>query len=402
MREKNERHSDNRPVFARRTFRLPVVSLPGASTHANISPSRSAERVIKAGTGRVEATSRKHETHDASYPGYVLLVPVVGFSLVFCYFFYFFGRGQPLSRGARFRLSRRAAQLISHPSIRARVGARRPKRLFLSSFGGFNIPHPRFVFVLSLRMYLRVLFTALVHPDEGRSESERSGRVAQPWMGSGSLGEGVAVPSSRGSSVRARLEAISALRLVVSSSRARLRSASRFFFVSRSSIILRMRSCLSSCSRARFSSRSRAASSFSLRACSARRSSPFTVPSCAASLTSMSIVFVEPSRARDRNDFAEAAPPRRGAESRRNDAPGLRAGGANIDFDAYEGCEEHTYEETYDDGQHEGEGQWVSGGFKRSPSGHSLSRHELEKSEAAWGRPTAREDARALGADVLR
>jgi len=81
MREKHERHPDDRPVFARQTFALPVVFLPGATTHANISPSRSAERAIEAGTGRVEATSREHETeHDAAYPGYVVLV--VSFSFV--------------------------------------------------------------------------------------------------------------------------------------------------------------------------------------------------------------------------------------------------------------------------------------------------------------------------------
>ena len=108
MREKHERHPDDRPVFARQTFALPVVFLPGATTHANISPSRSAERAIEAGIWRVEATSREHETeHDAAYPGYVVLV--VSFSFVFCYLFYFFGRGQPLSRGAGIGLSRRAA-----------------------------------------------------------------------------------------------------------------------------------------------------------------------------------------------------------------------------------------------------------------------------------------------------
>ena len=54
--------------------------------------------------------------------------------------------------------------------------------------------------MLSLRTsYVLFAFCSqfLVHPAETRDAARRRGGVAQPWMGSGSLGDGVAVPASR-------------------------------------------------------------------------------------------------------------------------------------------------------------------------------------------------------------
>mmetsp|Transcript_14393 Transcript_14393/g.34614 ORF Transcript_14393/g.34614 Transcript_14393/m.34614 type:complete len:226 (-) Transcript_14393:618-1295(-) len=158
--------------------------------------------------------------------------------------------------------------------------------------------------------------------------------------GSCSVGDGVDTPS-----MRTRLATTSALRLLASSSRTRLRSSCSTFFSSRSSIILWMRRCLSSASCLRFSSAASCRSFCSLcRSSFCRSSASPAVPSCAASLTSIIIVLVPPESPPLRAARNALAPPASspdvgrltGPESRRKEvlAAGLRLGGANMEAGA--------------------------------------------------------------------
>ena len=194
MKENYERHSDNRFIFARRSFRPPVVSLPGASTHANISrlaatSARSKRQRDESGGVAGARDTRCFISIRRTY------YCIVSFSLVFCYFFYFFVGGQPLSRGARFRLSRRAAQ-SNQSSVHPRARRSAPSKAAIPFFVR-RLQHPTSSVLFSCFLSVCIFAScSQIWCTPTRAEARRSRRVAQPWMGSGSLGDGVAVPLS--------------------------------------------------------------------------------------------------------------------------------------------------------------------------------------------------------------
>ena len=230
MREKNERHSDNRPVFARRTFRLPVDLSPGR----RLAKSYRRSAVAHQSANRASRGDVTKARDTRCFVSWIRRRPhVVGFSLVFCYFFYFFGRGPPLARRA-LSIARRAARRVIRPSARAsRAAPSSP--LFLSSFGDLDI-----VVLGSFLSFLSVCSFArsqrLGRPDERRrcrvlGASRSPPRSTPPPRAPACACD--ALDRAPRASVRARLrEAIAGFAprgLFVA--RALAPQASRFFFV---------------------------------------------------------------------------------------------------------------------------------------------------------------------------